>query len=350
MKILVIGPAWVGDMVMSNSLYQQLKRQQPAAQLHVMAPAWCLPLLARMTEVDKAIPMPLGHGDFKLFQRWQLGRQLKAEGYDWALVQPNSFKSALIPLFAGIPRRTGWKGESRYGLLNDLRSNKQDFPMMVQRYLSLAFDKATMSGAAALPPVPRPALRIDEQQQQAAMARLALDAERPVLGLCPGAEFGPAKRWPAEHYAALAARWIDQGGQIWLFGSSKDQVAADEIHRALPDDAQPHCHRLAGQTNLTEAIDLLAACQAVVSNDSGLMHISAAVGTPLVAVYGSTSTRYTPPLGERVAVVHTDIGCRPCFKRHCPLGHLRCLTELAPEQVWQALHQLLLSSQETVTP
>jgi len=350
MKVLVIGPAWVGDMVMSNSLYQALKQQHPEAQLHVMAPAWCLPLLARMAEVDKAIAMPLGHGEFKLLQRWRLGRALKAEGYDWALVLPNSLKSALIPWFAGIPRRTGWKGESRYGLLNDLRPDKRLFPMMVQRYLSLAFSKAAMTGPAALPAIPRPRLRVDALQQQQLVERLNLSLARPVLGLCPGAEFGPAKRWPAEHYAALASRWIAQGGQVWLFGSAKDEAAAAEIGEGLPPEALAHCQTLAGRTKLNEAMDLLAACRAVVSNDSGLMHISAAVGTPLVAVYGSTSTLYTPPLGERVAVVHTDIGCRPCFKRRCPLGHLRCLTELEPERVWRALSQLLQPTQEIVTP
>lgn len=340
MKILVIGPSWVGDMVMSQSLYITLKQQHPGAELHVMAPVWCLPLLARMPQVDKAVKMPLGHGDFRLAERWRLGRILKREGYDWALVLPNSLKSALIPLFAGIPRRTGWKGESRYGLLNDLRSNKHAFPLMVRRYMALAFPKAEMKDDAALPATPYPALTVDAQQQVASRQRLGLAGNEPVLGLCPGAEFGPAKRWPEEHYADVAQRWIAQGGQVWIFGSPKDEPVAQAIRHALPEDSREQCHLLAGQTSLTEAIDLLAACNKVVSNDSGLMHITAAVGTPLVAVYGSTSPGYTPPLSEQVAVVHTDIHCRPCFKRECPLGHLKCLKELPPERVWQALAQL----------
>jgi len=340
MKILVIGPSWVGDMVMSQSLYITLKQQHPQAELHVMAPGWCLPLLARMPQVDKAIKMPLGHGDFHLAERWRLGRMLKRECYDWALVLPNSLKSALIPLFAGIPRRTGWKGESRYGLLNDLRSNKQSFPLMVRRYMALAFPKAQMQADTALPATPFPALRVDAQQQSQARQRLGLSQARPVLGLCPGAEFGPAKRWPEEHYAEVANRWIAQGGQVWIFGSPKDVPVAQAIRAALPPDSQAGCHLLAGQTSLTEAIDLLAACDKVVSNDSGLMHIAAAVATPLVAVYGSTSPGYTPPLSNQVEVVHTDIACRPCFKRECPLGHLKCLKELPPKQVWQALTEL----------
>jgi heptosyltransferase II len=350
MKILVIGPAWVGDMVMSQSLYHLLKQQHPDAELHVMAPGWCLPLLERMPEVDCAIKMPLGHGELQLGARWHLGRTLKAEGYDWALILPNSLKSALIPLFANIPRRTGWKGESRYGLLNDLRSNKRDFPLMVQRYMALAFAKSQMTSAAALPEIPYPALRVDPEQQNQARNRLALTSQAPVLGLCPGAEFGPAKRWPEAHYANIAERWCAKGGQVWIFGSGKDSDVAHSILNHLSPTAQGQCQILASQTSLTEAIDLLAACDATVCNDSGLMHITAAVGTPLVAVYGSTSTTYTPPLSSRVETVQTEINCRPCFKRECPLGHLKCLTELTPDRVWQALTQLHPVLAQDVSP
>ena len=340
MKILVIGPAWVGDMVMSQSLYITLKQQYPDAKIHVLAPAWCLPLLERMPQVDRAITMPIGHGELKLASRWRLGRALKAEGYDWALVLPNSLKSALIPLFAGITHRIGWKGESRYGLLNDLRSNKRDFPLMVQRYMALAFAKAQMPAASALPAIPHPVLSVDRSQQIQARSRLRLTSQAPILGLCPGAEFGPAKRWPEAHYANIAERWCAIGGQVWIFGSAKDKEVATSLLNHLSPTAQGQCQILAGQTSLTEAIDLLAACDAAVCNDSGLMHITAAVGTPLVAVYGSTSTAYTPPLSHKVEALFTDIQCRPCFQRQCPLGHLKCLAELAPDRVWDALLRL----------
>jgi heptosyltransferase II len=337
MKTLIIGPSWVGDMVMSQSLYITLKKQHPDMELHVMAPRWCLPLLARMPQVDQAIEMPLGHGDFKLAARWKLGRELKQQQYTQAMILPNSLKSALIPLFAGIAKRTGWKGENRYGLLNDLRSNKKEFPLMVQRYIALAFPRRQMRSAKDLAELPYPALLVDKKQQNTAMARLGITVDKPVLGLCPGAEFGPAKRWPEAHYAAVAEHWISKGGQVWIFGSQKDQPVAAVIQQNLPHQQQTDCHLLTGNTSLTEAIDLLAVCSKVVSNDSGLMHITAAVGTPLVAVYGSTSPSYTPPLSLNVQVVHTDIACRPCFKRECPLGHLKCLKELSPDQVWQAL-------------
>lgn len=341
MKILVIGPSWVGDMVMSQSLYMTLKQQYPNAEVHVLAPSWCLPLLARMPQVDKAINMPLGHGAFGLMTRWKLGRELAKNKYSWAIIQPNSWKSALIPLFAGIKRRTGWKGESRYGVLNDLRSNKELFPMMVQRYVALAHDKKAMTDVTKLPAFDWPQIHVDTTQQEIAQKRLGLDSHVPALALCPGAEFGPAKRWPEEHYSRVAQQWIEQKGQVWIFGSKKDQPVAEAIRQLLPEPLQPDCHILAGETSLTEAIDLLAASRIVVSNDSGLMHIAAAVNTPLVAIYGSTSTQYTPPLSHKVKLLHTDIECRPCFKRVCPLGHLRCLKELQPELVNNAINQLL---------
>lgn len=340
MKILIIGPAWVGDMVMSQSLYKTLKQQHPHAELHVLAPAWCLPLLERMPEVDRPICMPLGHGEFKLLTRWKLGRELAKTGYDWAIIQPNSLKSALIPWFAGIARRTGWKGESRYGLLNDLRSNKRAFPMMVQRYVALAYPKTQVASAAELPAFPYPELISDAAGQQAALAHHHLTLAHPVLALCPGAEFGPAKRWPEDKYAEVARYWIAQGGQVWIFGSGKDQPVGQAIRDQLPAEQRSLCQVLAGHTSLTEAIDLLALAKQVASNDSGLMHIAAALQRPLAAVYGSTSTEYTPPLAERIELIHTDIGCRPCFKRECPLGHLKCLRELDSHLVCAAIERL----------
>ncbi|OIN11101.1 lipopolysaccharide heptosyltransferase II [Oceanisphaera psychrotolerans] len=339
-KILVIGPSWVGDMVMSQSLYITLKQQHPDAKLHVMAPAWCCALLERMPEVDKAIVMPLGHGDFKLTERFRIGRQLATEGYDRAIVQPNSMKSALIPLFAGIKKRTGWKGESRYGLLNDLRSNKTDFPLMVERYVALAHPKADMQNNHRIPALPWPALQVDTANQQNVLKELNLNAESPIVSLCPGAEFGPSKRWPEQHYAEVARHQIEQGKQIWIFGSAKDISVAETIKHHLPHSLQGKCHILAGKTSLHQAIDLMALSSVVISNDSGLMHIAAALKRPLVGIYGSTSPEYTPPLAEQVAVVHTDIECRPCFKRECPLGHLKCLKELPAGKVLAAIQQL----------
>jgi heptosyltransferase-2 len=341
MKILVIGPSWVGDMVMSQSLYKAIKANQPESELHVMAPAWCRALLERMPEVDKAIAMPLGHGEFKLLARRRLGQQLALERYDQAIVQPNSLKSALIPWFANIPLRTGWKGEHRFGLLNDLRSNKAAFPLMVEAYVALAYPKGQMTSQAAIPAIAHPALSVDLINQRQALERLGLTRARPILVLCPGAEFGPAKRWPEAHYAVVAQAYLDDGWQVWIFGSDKDVVVANNIRAQVNTLTRPNCRVLAGKTSLYEAIDLMALASCVIANDSGLMHIAAALNRPLIGVYGSTSPLYTPPLADRVAIVHTDIACRPCFKRRCKFGHLNCLRQLLPEQVIAAGRQFI---------
>ncbi|CAK1933952.1 lipopolysaccharide heptosyltransferase II [Vibrio crassostreae] len=335
-KILVIGPSWVGDMVMSQSLYITLKQQNPNCVIDVMAPGWCKPILERMPEINQTIDMPLTHGDFNFFKRRALGIQLREKGYTHAYICPNSAKSALIPWFANIPNRIGWKGEFRYGLLNDLRSNKQSFQYMVERYIALAHPKESMADSSSLGGIdllPRPSLEIKKDVQQATIKRFNLTTDKSVIGLCPGAEFGPAKQWPVEHYATVANKMIEQGYQVWLFGSNKDQGTTDTIKSLTSNKHQASIINLAGKTNLIEAIDLLAACETVVSNDSGLMHIAAAVGCHVVGVYGSTSPKYTPPLAKKVDIVSTNIECRPCFKRECPLGHLKCLKELQPHSV-----------------
>ncbi len=212
---------------------------------------------------------------------------------------------------------------------------------MIERYVALAHPAAEMTGTGCLTDLPKPRLNIDSDTQSATLDKFGLNtSNRPVLGLCPGAEFGPAKRWPEQHFTAVAKEMIEGGYQVWLFGSAKDQDVTNAIKSALPEQIQEHCVNLAGATSLIEAVDLLAACESVVSNDSGLMHVSAAVGCNIVALYGSTSPGYTPPLADKVAILHTDIGCRPCFKRECPLGHLKCLTELSPQRVVSSLKQL----------
>lgn len=342
-NILIIGPSWVGDMVMSQSLYIVLKQQYPESQIDVIAPGWCKPILERMPEIHQAIEMPLGHGEFNLLGRREIGKSLREKQYDNAYVLPNSAKSALIPWFANIPQRTGWKGEMRYGLLNDLRPNKKSFQYMVERYVALAYPKVEMldsSSLGGLETLPRPSLSIDKKTQQGTLNKFSLDQTLPVIGLCPGAEFGPAKKWPETHYAEVATQMATGGHQVWLFGSQKDLDTCNNIKQLVPAELQQRIHVLAGQTSLIEAVDLLAACQTVVANDSGLMHVAAAVGCNVVAVYGSTSPKYTPPLAEKVEIVHTDIDCRPCFKRECEFKHLKCLTDLSPKQVLDSIQKL----------
>ena len=334
---LVIGPSWVGDMVMAQSLFISLKQQQPACRITVMAPAWTSPLLQRMPQVDDTIGSELGHGDLKFLDRRRIGKGLRARGFTTAIVLPNSFKSALIPFHARIRRRIGWRGEWRCMLLSDCRSLDADaYPLMVQRYLALGFHAAS----GAVDPYPLPSLRTDPEQTAAMAAAFGLSLERPVLAICPGAEFGDAKQWPARHYAALSEAFIAKGWQVWMFGSPNDQIAAEAIQADVDAPLLDRCVDLTGKTTLDQAIDLMAASHVVVSNDSGLMHIGAALNKPVVGIFGSTSPDFTPPLTEKVKLLTTDIECRPCFKRQCPFGHRRCLTELHPDRVIEAILQL----------
>ncbi|WP_369433754.1 lipopolysaccharide heptosyltransferase II [Psychromonas sp. MME1] len=340
MKILIIGPSWIGDMVMSQGLYTTLKEQYPNCSIDVIAPNWCKPILSRMVEIENIIEMPLGHGQFSFFKRREIGKALIKNNYQQAFILTNSAKSALIPFFANIPKRIGWKGEFRYGLLTDLRTNRKAFSLMIERYIALAYPKAEMTGSGSIKKLPSPSLFIDKEAQLACFNKFALTASENIIGLCPGAEFGPAKRWPEGHFATLAKMLIEQGEQVWLFGSEKDKPVTEQIKATLSPEQQKQCVDLAGRTNLIEAVDLMAACNTVVSNDSGLMHIAAAVGCKVVALYGSTSPGYTPPLTEKVKILHTDIECRPCFKRECPLKHLKCLTEISADQVFAAINEL----------
>lgn len=340
MNILVIGPSWVGDMMMSHALYQQLKVQYPDCEIDVMAPDWCRPLLARMPEVRKAISMPIGHGAFRLGERYQLGKSLRNQ-YDMAIVLPNSLKSAFIPLFAKVPHRRGWKGESRYFFLNDLRANKNDYPMMVQRYVALAFEKGQVPTAENLP-LPYPYLQTQAVEIATTKAKfaeqLSVSENRPAIGFCPGAEFGPAKRWPHYHYAKLAEMLIEKGYAIRLFGSKKDQEVGEQIRQSLPENLRPYCVNLAGLTDLNQAVDLIADCTAVVSNDSGLMHIAAALNKPLIALYGPTSPQYTPPLSPNAEVIRLiEGGLIKIRKGEGQDGYHQSLIDIQPERVVDAL-------------
>lgn len=337
-RILIIGPSWVGDMVMAQSLFSSLKMQQPDTPIDVLAPAWSQPILERMPEVAATIAMPVGHGTLALAERWRLGRSLSQRRYRQAIVLPNSLKSALIPFFAAIPQRTGWRGEMRYGLLNDVRVlDKARYPLMIERFVALAYgDNAELPAD-----LPWPRLVASPELAAAARQQLGLNDTRPVVALCPGAEFGPAKRWPERHYAAVAQAMIEAGWQVWLFGSANDRAVCEAIREPLPPPLREHCHDLAGRTALAQAIDLLSVAEGVVSNDSGLMHVAAALGRPLVVLYGATSPGFTPPLAKDVAVLSIPVDCGPCFKRECPQGHHKCLEDIEANQVLLALQRLL---------
>lgn len=324
-SILVIGPRWVGDMVMAQTLFIALKELHPDAAIDVMAPAWAAPLVGRMPEVRARIDAPFSRNKLELGLRWRTGRSLKGR-YDHAFIMQGSWKSALVPFFAGIPRRTGHRREMRYGLVNDI----VPLPESLKRKTAQAFFGLT--GGGSFRP---PHLSIDAANQQAQLVRHGLSRGN-FAALMPGAEFGPAKRWPSEKYADFARRLLAEGMQVALFGSANDRPVTSEIAALAPGAVD-----LAGNTRLEDAIDLIAAARLALSNDSGLMHIAAAVDTPVVAVYGSTSPQNTPPLSERRELVWLGLDCSPCHQRICPLGHLDCLNKLDVDRVFAAAQRLM---------
>jgi heptosyltransferase II len=330
-KILVVGPSWIGDTVLAQPLLRRLHQRHADLSVDVLAPGWTLPLLRRMPEVAQAIPSPFGHGELQLSERRALARRLRADRYDQAIVLPNSFKSALIPWLARIPLRTGYVGEFRYPLLNDARRlDDRALPKMAERYAALG----QPAGEALVQPLP--ALHLQIGQHDSLLHRLQLSASAPIACLCPGAEYGPAKRWPAVYFAELARRLESDGHQVAIVGSQKDREIGAQIEQLTQQAARNFC----GQTTLDEAIDLLSAARLCVSNDSGLMHVAAAVGTPLLALYGSSSPGFTPPLSDNAVVLKLDLPCSPCYKRECPLQHFNCMMQLTPDQVYAATARL----------
>ena len=329
MKALIVAPSWIGDTIMAQPLFARLHASHPDLRLDALAPQWVAPVLQRMAEIEEVVASPFGHGQLSLKARWRLARELAARGYDAVYVLPNSLKSALVPFMAGIPRRIGFTGESRFGLIN-VRHDLDKFalPLMVERFAQLA----EPPGAQLPRPISHPKIRSTAADQERTLSELGLERPQRIAGLCPGAEYGPAKRWPARHFAALARKLAKRGYAIWLFGSPKDHAIAEEIAQLAPGV----CRNLCGATSLGQAIDLLALADFVVCNDSGLMHVAAALDRPLVTLYGSSSPGFTPPLSDQADILSLRLDCSPCFKRDCPLGHLHCLNKLLPEQVFSA--------------
>jgi len=324
-KILVAGPAWVGDMVMAQSLFMTLKQRGTDVVIDVLAPSWSNPILARMPEVRNIINLPVTHGELGLLRRYKLGKSLRSEKYDQAIITPRSYKSALVPFFAKAKKRTGYRGEMRYGVLNDIRTlDKKILQQTVQRYVALG----SLKDLTQAPEIPFPKLSVDSNNLQRLLTELKLNLDKSVVALLPGAEYGEAKRWPIEYYAQLAKKLCEQGRQVWVLGSEKDHTAATTI--ACETDAVNLC----GKTRLEDTIDLLSVCKSAVTNDSGLMHIAAAVDIPLVAIYGSSTPDYTPPLTNKAKIQYLGLECSPCFKRECPLGHTNCLKNITVDDVF----------------
>lgn len=310
---------------MTEPLLRRLRAR--GERLAVAALPWVAPVYRAMPQVDQVIELPFRHGGLQLRERRAVGRQLHGR-FDTAYVLPNSLKSALLPLLAGIPRRVGYFGEARVGLLTHRLKNPKGKPPMVAFYSAL-------SGEAGIEQ-DTPRLQLDAGFIAQVLRQHGLSAGAYVV-MAPGAEYGPAKRWP--HFGELAASLPQP---VLLLGSGKESQLCEAIRAQSAGD----CRNLAGKTALEEAFALISAAGSVVSNDSGLMHVAAAFGVRQVALFGSSSPLHTPPLNPRAQVVwlkqdpdyQPPLDCAPCFQRECPLGHLRCLVDVTPARVEALLH------------
>ena len=335
-RTLIISPNWIGDAVMAQPLLHQLKQQHPERAIDVLAPPSVAPVWRAMAEVDSVLETPFRHGALQLKERWAFGRQLRARGYGDAYVLPNTLKYALLPWFAGIPRRVGYKGEMRYGLLNVMHHDEAPARPMVAFYAALA-----QQPSAPLAVAPRPRLSAGTEQIAAVCAKVGIALDRPLLVFAPGAEFGAAKRWPAAHFAQLANAMfkMDPLAQVALLGSPKDRQACDEV--VAGSGAGAAMFNLAGATRLGEAIALIARADAVVANDSGLLHIASALNRPVVALYGPTDPDHAPPFSDVAQSISLRLACAPCRQRECPLGHHDCMNKMGAEMVWRELRPML---------
>jgi heptosyltransferase II len=327
---LVLGPAWIGDMIMTDSLCQALKAQQ--AKVFLTGPQHMQGLAQRLSAVDHYFAIDLPHGKLHWQRRKDWGKKLQRYTFERSIVTQMSWKSALIPFFANIKIRSGWLGELRYGLLNNTRRySAKQYPTMLQKLVALAYEKNFPLHFEDCPRpklIPQKIVHFDLEQNPA-----------PILSLCPGAAYGPSKRWPSNHFAAVAKHYLSLGWQVWLFGGKNERPLADNIQK----QCQNQCQNWLGKTSLAESIDLLAHSKAVLANDSGLMHIACALNIPTVALYGATAATFAPPLFGKSAALSLDLSCQPCKKRQCPLGHHNCMQNISPQWVIENIEQFITS-------
>ncbi|AKC60160.1 lipopolysaccharide heptosyltransferase II [Blochmannia endosymbiont of Polyrhachis (Hedomyrma) turneri] len=351
MRILIIAPSWIGDAIMSQTMHRLLVQQDPKIKIDIIASTWNQALFYRMPEIHKVLTLTHAkHGSFPIKKYYQYGKLLqKSQKYQQSIILPNSFKSALIPFFAGIPKRTGWRGEMRYGIINDMRIlHPKNFPLMIERYAALAFKKENINNTLDLPhPLPLPYLHYNPQELHAISNKFNItdNTTKIRIGICPGAESNQAKRWPIHHYARLILKLINQGYQTILLGSYKEIKIGRSIKNSIPKNLQTYCHNLIGLTSLDEAILLIKKCHAIISNDSGLMHIACALHKPVVALYGPSDPNCTPPLYHHTKII--KIKTHNTYKQQTQHSYYNLdkydpnLINIQPHTVLETLHKLL---------
>lgn len=337
-RCLIVAPSWVGDMIMAQSALKWIKTHSPETEIHVLANSWIDDVLTRIPEIDRIVHSPFQHGQLALIQRYQFAKTLRAHHYQHAIVFPNSFKSALIPFWANIPKRTGFIGECRYGVLNDWRRLRpQQTPRMVDRFMQLVVEKNDLAPAE----FDYPKLKINlSSAQQLLHAHHFPTNGSGIIALAAGAAFGSAKRWPVTHFIQLSRSFLQHGFTVCLLGSNSD---CDIINLIEHDVAHPYLVNLAGKLKLHETIDLLSQCKALVSNDSGLLHIASALHIPVIGIYGPTAPDFAPPLTPHHAIITAipKLSCQPCKQRDCPLKHHACMQNIDAKRVFDTCLTLM---------
>lgn len=325
-------------MVMAQSLFMTLKHQNQDTIIDVVAPTWSAPILARMPEVNRIIEVDLAHGKLQLGERIRVGKSLHNK-YDQAIILPRSYKSALIPFIAKIPIRTGYRGEIRYGIVNDVRALDTSVTYKaVEKFVNLGAPKKFKSNPLE---IHQPKLNVNVVKRQQAAKRLGISESESAIGLMPGAEFGPSKRWPADYFGEIATKFSNDGFKVYIFGSHKDYEIGEQIIRASNGDVLNLC----GETTLEEVVDLISLVKIAITNDSGLMHIAAAVGLPIVALYGAITPRYTPPLTNNAEIHYLNLECSPCWQKQCPYGHYNCVKGIRVDDVYESANKLISRTQ-----
>jgi heptosyltransferase-2 len=338
MKILIVGPSWVGDAVMAQSLYKIIKDSNPQSKIDVLSPEWSLGILNRMDELDDLICSPFDHGDLRIKDRVRFGYSLRDRSYDQAIVLTNSLKSSFIPFTANIPKRTGWLGEMRYGFINDIRKvNKNKHKLMVEKFSCLSINPLVDNNYE----IPWPSLRVDLINLSKLLKKYSFEQSHESIAICPGAEFGPSKRWPANYYAEVIRHYLSKNWQVFILGSKNDLPVAKAIEDQVPPENKTLLFNFTGQTSIEDAVDILSTCDLVLTNDSGLMHVAAAVNVKLLALYGPTSPKFTPPLSKKAKVIQKIEGYEKTREGELEEGYHYGLSMIKPEEVLDSLSLLL---------
>ena len=338
MKILIVGPSWVGDAVMAQSLYKIIKDSNPQSKIDVLSPEWSLGILNRMDELDDLICSPFDHGDLRIKDRIRFGYSLRDRSYDQAIVLTNSLKSSFIPFTANIPKRTGWLGEMRYGFINDIRKvNKNKHKLMVEKFSCLSINHLVENNYE----IPWPSLRVDLINLSKLLKKYSFEQSHESIAICPGAEFGPSKRWPANYYAEVIRHYLSKNWQVFILGSKNDLPVAKVIEDQVPSENKALLFNFTGQTSIEDAVDILSTCDLVLTNDSGLMHVAAAVNVKLLALYGPTSPKFTPPLSKKAKVIQKIEGYEKTREGELEEGYHYGLSMIKPEEVLDSLSHLI---------